>query len=144
MWADMWQLPTAEGLSGSITPPRLRMWLRERYGLACDPPTPVGSFTHLTTHRTIRFVIWSASTRTVMRDRTDRQWRRPDDVDDLPLSNPQRRALRLVFSDSDRSLTGALFKSEGTCARPFGPEDRRRKEIEMRAFRGLTAPATSK
>jgi A/G-specific adenine glycosylase len=87
MWSGMWQVPTVEaaraigpaGIEKAIATP-LR-GLRKR-----------GTFTHGTTHREITFHVYTATT--AARRGT---WRRPDRLDDLPMSNAQRKVLAVAI-----------------------------------------------
>lgn len=87
MWAGMWQTPTIESevaLSAQEIAARL----------ACSTVnglTPRGEFTHATTHRAIRFHVLAAESRS-----RRGSWRRIDDLDDLPMSNAQRKVLRFA------------------------------------------------
>jgi A/G-specific adenine glycosylase len=90
LWANMWQMPTAESTDESDLP----AWLTQHAGVTTSKLKRIDSFTHQTTHRTIEFVVWSAAT---PRGKLKRgTWRHPNDVDDLPLPNPQHKALHLI------------------------------------------------
>jgi len=92
LWSNMWQLPTHESLD-STSPVA---WVADALGLRITTPREVGTFTHQTTHRTIRFVVHHARV-TAGRLRPRRGvWRRLDAADDLPLPNPQRRVVGLL------------------------------------------------
>ena len=108
LWSRMWQCPTAEDLPSPATPALLKDWLRDRRGVAIQSLKQLTTFTHQTTHRTIRFVIWQAvaadacaskspdaKTGPTEDSQIDQQWRRLSDIDDLPLPNPQRRVIGL-------------------------------------------------
>lgn len=98
LWSNMWQMPTCESLDGDS----LRQWTARRLGTAVSMPKKLGEFTHQTTHRTIQFVVWTArTTRSAASRNGDRTgptaaWRALDQLDDLPLPNPQRRAIAMV------------------------------------------------
>jgi A/G-specific adenine glycosylase len=101
MWAGMWQLPTAESLPAAAGSGRVVTWAAASLGLHITKPKQIGDFTHVTTHRRIRFVVWQATPRAAAaRAMPGRAaallWRDPRDVDDLPLPNPQRRVLALL------------------------------------------------
>ena len=99
MWSRMWQMPTAEHWPAATARATLQAWARQQFGLSLAVPQRLGAFTHQTTHRTIRFVIWSASVNSGrLRRRPDAQrlWRRLHQLDDLPLANPQRLATAMV------------------------------------------------
>jgi len=92
LWSAMWQHPTAEALNG--TP--IGAWAEARFGLVLDEPRALGAFTHQTTHRTIRFEVFSARTAGGRLRRGAGVWRSPDALDDLPMANPQRRVCAMV------------------------------------------------
>lgn len=90
LWANMWQMPTAET---RIDPGK---WIAERFNLTVERPMPVATFTHQTTHRTIEFRVLTADVaKGRLRPRTG-QWRALTDLDDLPLPNPQRRVVKTL------------------------------------------------
>lgn len=93
MWSKMWQLPTAEQI---IAKGELKSWFAKRFGLLTVVPENVATFIHQTTHRTIRIVLWRTTVQSGrLRPRTG-LWRKLDAIDDLPLANPQRKALALL------------------------------------------------
>ena len=97
LWANMWQMPTLEVKGGeAVDGERLRAWAQERLGLSVDPPRLVMEFDHHTTHRRIHWRLWRCDVTGGRLRRGKGQWRRPGDVDDLPLANPQRRAMRSI------------------------------------------------
>ena len=102
LWAGLWQLPTlqfeAEDNRNQDAALALPGWFAERHGLGIEPPRQVDSFTHQTTHRTITFVLHHAPQPAGRLNRTGpaRAWRRLDRLDDLPLANPQRKAVDLL------------------------------------------------
>ena len=75
LWAGMWQLTTHED------------------GLPRQTGREIGRFVHITTHRRITFVVYHRKARSA---RGNGVWRSLDNVDDLPLSNAQQRAIELV------------------------------------------------
>lgn len=100
LWAGMWQFTTCESMSVPQTPLDIAAWLEKHTGISDAAVAHVKSFPHQTTHRAITFHLWTA----VAEDRVPRPalalhrtWRRLDDLDDLPLPNPQRRAARLLL-----------------------------------------------
>ncbi len=96
LWSNMWQLPTAEDFNDAASPSSLQDWLQTRSGLTISDPTKIETFTHQTTHRTIRFHLWQ-STATAGRLRPNTGiWRGVTDLDDLPLPNPQRKAVAII------------------------------------------------
>ena len=77
-------------------PPDWPGWARQQFGLTIGPVSGLGSFTHATTHRAIRFEISCAQV-VGGRLRPGRGvWRRLDRLDDLPLAKPQLRALEML------------------------------------------------
>ncbi len=96
LWSNMWQLTTAEQrIDDPVN------WIKDQFGLSVSAPRTLESFTHHTTHRTIRFELLTA---TVLHGKTNgqTQWRALDDLDDLPLPNPQRKAIKaLLINDKE-------------------------------------------
>ena len=92
LWSRMWQIPTAEQISRG----RLASWIQDRFGLTVARLRRVKAFDHQTTHRTIEFVLWQSCVQAGRLRRGSGLWRRLDALDDLPLANPQRRALKLL------------------------------------------------
>lgn len=87
LWAGLWQLPTRE--EAGLT---LDAWLGQRLRLDTGSLQRVGEFTHQLTHRTVTFVLWTAG----LPRRQRGTWRTLEAVDDLPLANPQRRAIAML------------------------------------------------
>ncbi|MFW6058964.1 MAG: A/G-specific adenine glycosylase [Phycisphaeraceae bacterium] len=87
LWARMWQLPTAESLNGQPLP----NWIQQRFGLHTETTDPTHTFTHQTTHRTIQFTVHPLRVTAGRLKPNTATWRRLDQLDDLPLANPQRR-----------------------------------------------------
>ena len=109
LWAGLWEQPTLEGDVGRADDPSqrpssggrasargLRPWVRRRLGLEIGRCAYRGTFEHMTTHRRVRFEVWEAAVEAGRLRKGAGEWRRIDRVDDLPLSNPQRRALRML------------------------------------------------
>jgi len=114
LWAGMWQLPTLETdlepeteRDAELDADKLAARASERLGLAVKPESPRADeafeFVHQTTHRTITFAVrrLRAAGSAARSDRGERAfetveslWRPLDALDDLPLANPQRRAVR--------------------------------------------------
>ena len=104
LWSRMWQVPTIES-ERALRPAEIR----RRLAIAVDGLRRHATFEHHTTHRRITFHVYEAGTRDEGRGTRRSQergtrdegrgtrrksvWRRPDDVDDLPMSNAQRRIL---------------------------------------------------
>jgi A/G-specific adenine glycosylase len=93
LWAGMWQLPTAQTLGRNARDTDLGAWITENLGAPTTTPVPVCTFEHRTTHRTITFKLWKMRSLGAIRGAPGRTWRRLGDLDDLPLANPQRRAV---------------------------------------------------
>ena len=96
----MWQLATIEAMEGQAEAQAIAAWVKETCGVTIAQPQRVESFTHQTTHRTIEFVLWRARARRRKRDSDAAVWRKLDEVDDLPMSNPQRRAITMLKGSS--------------------------------------------
>ena len=102
LWAGMWEMPTMEGVSkgvGDVLPP----WVTERLGVVVSSPVRVGSFEHMTTHRRIGFTVWAGDAVGGRLRPGAGVWRVPGRVEDLPMSNPQRRAVEMVYRAGDRA-----------------------------------------
>ncbi|HRP61999.1 MAG TPA: A/G-specific adenine glycosylase [Phycisphaerales bacterium] len=89
MWGSMWQTPTIES-DVPLTPRAVRA----RLAIDVDSLVRQGAFVHQTTHRRITFHVFTARTRA--RRGT---WRKPGDVRDLPMSNPQRRIVKMAMEE---------------------------------------------
>jgi A/G-specific adenine glycosylase len=74
----------------------LRRWASTSLGLQIGKARLVGGFVHKTTHRSIHFSVWDVLVRDGDRAGVAGVWRRLDDVEDLPLPNPQRRAVAML------------------------------------------------
>ncbi len=90
LWANMWQLPTCESLDGQP----LTQWVQQRFGLSATPIGETHTFTHQTTHRTIEFIVQPLRVTAGRLKPNTARWRKLDDLDDLPLANPQRKIVR--------------------------------------------------
>jgi A/G-specific adenine glycosylase len=99
LWSAMWQMPTVEN-AATVDEISLLAWLHERFGLDCDALVRVERFTHQTTHRTIDFNVWRTRVAGGRLKRGSGVWRGLDALDDLPLPNPQRRAVKVLQSDT--------------------------------------------
>lgn len=86
LWADLWQPPTVEATRRLPAP-----LVAARLAMPVTDIRRVGSFEHLTTHRRVRFHVFTAHTRA-----RRGVWRHPDKTSDLPMSNAHRRILELV------------------------------------------------
>jgi A/G-specific adenine glycosylase len=89
LWSNMWQQPTIEDAGLEATE-----HVRQTYGITLEEPVLITHFEHMTTHRRIRFELWEA--RCVGGRLKNGQWRSLDDLDDLPLPNPQARAVKIL------------------------------------------------
>lgn len=87
LWAGMWQPPALERDDRPATASELAAWL------GAPLPERIGSFTHLTTHRTVEFTVWGAAGPV---DPARGRWREPSEVAALALSNPHRRILAMI------------------------------------------------
>jgi A/G-specific adenine glycosylase len=94
LWSGLWQLPTWERADES----RMALADRVRGRTGLDPGQILqrGQFIHQTTHRRIRFTLYVASQARGRLRRGAGVWRRLEAIDDLPISNAQRRALALL------------------------------------------------
>ena len=95
LWSNMWQLPTWEEPS-RIDPSQITVWFQTRFGLSLEIPQQTTDFTHQTTHRTIRFVVLRANVASGRIKPNTSIWRKLNQIDDLPMSNPQRQAIQLI------------------------------------------------
>ncbi|MHB1157116.1 MAG: A/G-specific adenine glycosylase [Phycisphaerales bacterium] len=100
LWAGMWQWPTLEeaGDGGMKGRPRkwrdeVEEWAEREFGVKADAMHEVGHFTHITTHRRIAFHVWLAD---AAAPAANHLWRTREDAINLPMSNAQKRAMRLV------------------------------------------------
>lgn len=124
LWSNMWQLPTYElpveknensrrdtsrpGNRDTSKPALLPCsntaaistapidWFQSRYTIILNPPAALTDFTHQTTHRTIRFVVLHATVKSGRLKANTGLWRRLDQLEELPLSNPQRQAIETL------------------------------------------------
>jgi len=91
LWANMWQFVTCED-----PVPDIAVWVNNHTGLRVAKPKQAGSFTHQTTHRTIRFELFQAqATGGRLRPKVG-QWRKLTQLEDLPMANPQREVVKLL------------------------------------------------
>lgn len=96
LWAHLWQLPTCEILGDE----RLADWARARLGLHVEPRGEPFTFTHATTHRAIAFVVQPMRATGGRLRPNVAVWRKLSALDDLPLANPQRRAVAWLREQS--------------------------------------------
>lgn len=86
MWSQMWQAPTIE-----TTKPLRDETVEAALPVRVDRLTKRGRFKHQTTHRRITFHVYTA------RSRARRGvWRHFENIDELPMSNAQRRVLAVA------------------------------------------------
>ena len=76
-------------------------WFKERFGLNISSSTQAADFTHQTTHRTIRFVVLHATIKSGRLNANTGVWRKPEQTDDLPMSNPQRKATHSILKPQE-------------------------------------------
>ncbi|MFA9477734.1 A/G-specific adenine glycosylase [Phycisphaerales bacterium AB-hyl4] len=98
LWSNMWQMPTHES-PDSDAPDSLLPWVRETYGLTCQSAGDQHEFTHQTTHRTIAFSLVRVQVAAGRLLPNRGVWRKLDALDDLPLSNPQRKAVTMLVGE---------------------------------------------
>ena len=101
LWSKMWQMPTMEAPTRPMGPARLRQWLGQELNVTTPLPYRVEQFFHATTHRIIQFVLWHTKVQSQRLFKSTGQWRRLDGLDDLPLSNPQKRVVKTVAALPD-------------------------------------------
>jgi A/G-specific adenine glycosylase len=98
LWSNLSQAITIEG------PSRLNAaQLSRKLPVVVDRLRFQERFTHTTTHRDVVFHVFTAATR-IRRG----QWHSLDQLDDLPLSNPQRRIIRKIAQTPETSLTAGV------------------------------------
>ncbi len=95
LWSNLWQLPTCENLGDDEANRAAPMaaWARRTTGLKLKKPLEISTFPHQTTHRSITFILWRCTAAEKPSPREGFIWRTLDDLDDLPLANPQRMAI---------------------------------------------------
>jgi A/G-specific adenine glycosylase len=125
LWAGMWELPTyeppeppddADGAFHQDASTAVGAWIKSHLGHPSNTSLrEIGRFTHQTTHRTITFVLWTMHVRGnaltkghAPRAAAGQTWRKLDEVDDLPLSNPQRRAVRMILTQAQRDPASVI------------------------------------
>lgn len=104
LWAGMWQLTTLEtetcnsepATSKLELPRRLEKWVRERFGLEITALQDLGAFAHQTTHRRIRFEVYAMDAIGGRLQRGAGVWRRLDRINELPISNAQKRVVAII------------------------------------------------
>ena len=96
LWSNMWQMPTWEADTRQSAE-AVATWLHKQTALQAVIE-PCHTFGHQTTHRAITFVLWRVRKVAGRLKSGVGVWRALDDLDDLPMANPQRRAVR-TFTD---------------------------------------------
>jgi A/G-specific adenine glycosylase len=76
--------------------PAKGLWFKEHTRLTLDNWQRVKVFTHQTTHRTIRFELWRVEAAGGRLRPGAGVWRRTDDIKDLPMANPQHKAVAML------------------------------------------------
>ena len=97
MWPGMWEFPTFDASLDAPYLPVLKNWIRYHFGLVVEELDLLDEFTHPTTHRTIKFSLWKGQVIGGRLRRGVGRWRRLNDLDALPLPNPQRRAVDMLL-----------------------------------------------
>ncbi len=99
LWSNMWQLPTSETWPAKVNRKTITQWTSDRFGLKITQPSALQTFKHQTTHRTIHFHLWRTTATAGRLKPRSGQWRAPDSLDDLPLPNPQHKAVETLRAD---------------------------------------------
>jgi len=95
LWSNLWQLPTCETFAcdAEVSSDDVAAWACEATGVKVKKIVEISTFFHQTTHRSITFVLWRCDAVGRSQPRDGFIWRALDEVDDLPLANPQRMAI---------------------------------------------------
>lgn len=99
LWSNMWQMPTFEEISEK----QLVSQVQTQFGLEVAALDKVRDFKHQTTHRTITFTHWQATTFTGRLKSGSGIWRKLDGLADLPLANPQLQIIKFLTTQSTSS-----------------------------------------
>lgn len=91
MWAGMWQAPTLERTDR----PPTRAELARAVGLKAADLSPRGTFTHITTHRTIEFAVFAAAWPSAGRPARG-EWCEPAELASRGISSAQNRILKMA------------------------------------------------
>ena len=94
LWAHLWQMPTFESRRG------IAEQMRRKFGICIGSVRLLEQFGHQTTHRKIKFQLWFAPAESGRLKASSGCWRKPGNVDDLPLARPQLKALDLLSCNS--------------------------------------------
>ncbi|MEM6853838.1 MAG: A/G-specific adenine glycosylase [Planctomycetota bacterium] len=92
LWSNMWQMPTLEDADATTAVD----FIQKHFGLVVKPPQPINTFTHQTTHRTIKFDLVRCEVASGRLRPKRGAWRKPSDLQDLPLAKPQLTAVDLI------------------------------------------------
>ena len=98
LWSAMWELTTFENPKRQTTA-ELKKLLHQTHGLQCSSLHQVMRFDHQTTHRSITFVVHRA-TELTGRCKAGAQWRTLDQLQNHPMSNPQRKVLAWLKAEN--------------------------------------------
>ena len=89
MWARMYQTPAIERDDRMATQNEVATHL----GVGDESLEELGSFTHITTHRVVEFVVWRAET---LESGEDQHYRTLETLDELAISNAHLKVLALA------------------------------------------------
>ena len=92
LWSNMWQMPTLEDADATTAVD----FIQEHFGLGVKPPQSINTFTHQTTHRTISFDLVRCEVASGRLRPKRGVWRKPSDLQDLPLAKPQLTAIQFL------------------------------------------------
>ncbi|MEM9065464.1 MAG: A/G-specific adenine glycosylase [Planctomycetota bacterium] len=87
LWAGLWEAPTAE--SGEAHPDAAKLARAAR----ADAPVHAGAFEHITTHRRVRFEVYTATGSG--HAPAGARWIDPNDLETVGISNATKRALAI-------------------------------------------------
>ncbi|HAI10147.1 MAG TPA: A/G-specific adenine glycosylase [Phycisphaerales bacterium] len=93
LWSNMWQMPTLEESNEK----ELVLQVKSQLGLDVSDLQKVQNFKHQTTHRTITFTHWHAGEVSGRLKSGVGQWRKLDQLEDLPLANPQSKVVTFLI-----------------------------------------------
>jgi A/G-specific adenine glycosylase len=99
MWSNMWQCPTVERDGEAPIPlDDVRTFAQMR---SLDPATlkEAGAFTHQTTHRTVRFTLYTATPIACTRKRALTRWVSRGELGTVGISNAQLKIIRLISAN---------------------------------------------
>lgn len=102
LWARLWQLPTIENFTTAPNSKQIKAAIEPRFKVKWSKLQKLGTFPHQTTHRTITFELWQGPlmvgqvSPSFVLDARATVWRALNNIDDLPLANPQRKAVETL------------------------------------------------